>query len=68
MDPRTPQCELEVQRIIHLQMIANRMPDAFNDTSKIMKSYIKVTNVPVRIIVLEEQSKKAIANETPLPL
>ena len=34
-DPRTPECENEVQRIIHLQAIANRLPDALNDATKV---------------------------------
>ena len=29
LDPRTNQCELEVQKIIHLQNIANQLPNAF---------------------------------------
>ena len=28
-DPRSPVCEQEVQKIIHLQNIANQMPNAF---------------------------------------
>ena len=32
-DPRTKQCELEVQRIIHLQQVANQLPDAFSNLS-----------------------------------
>ena len=34
LDPRTNQCELEVQMIIHLQILANQLPDAFIDTKK----------------------------------
>ncbi|KAL0558683.1 hypothetical protein IC582_003263 [Cucumis melo] len=34
LDHRTKQCELEVQKIIHLQSEANQMPDAFTDTKK----------------------------------
>ena len=30
-DPRTKQCELEVEKIIHLQGLANKLPDAFTD-------------------------------------
>jgi hypothetical protein len=33
-DPHSKQCELEVQRIIHLQNVANQIPDAFTDTIK----------------------------------
>ena len=45
-DHRTNQCELEVQRIIHLS-------DAFIDTKKVIKSYILVSNAPAQIDVLE---------------
>ncbi|CAL8996920.1 unnamed protein product, partial [Prunus brigantina] len=38
LDPRTTQCENEVRRIVHLQRIANQMPDAFNDATKIEHS------------------------------
>ena len=33
-DPHTNQSELEVQRIIHLQNVANKLLDAFIDTKK----------------------------------
>ncbi|KAL0396683.1 UNVERIFIED_CONTAM: hypothetical protein Scaly_0116700 [Sesamum calycinum] len=33
--------ELEVQRIIHLQNVANRLPDAFIDTKKASESQIR---------------------------
>ena len=56
-DPRTPECENEVQRIIHLQAIANRLPDAFNDATKVMKSHIPAVNAPARIAVPEGQAK-----------
>ena len=49
-DPRTNQCELEVQRIIHLQNLANQ-PDAFIDTKKVTKSHIPTVNIPTRIDV-----------------
>ncbi|RVW45253.1 Retrovirus-related Pol polyprotein from transposon TNT 1-94 [Vitis vinifera] len=50
LDPRTNQCELEVQRIIHLQNLANQLPDAFIDTKKVTKSHISA-NTPARIDV-----------------
>jgi hypothetical protein len=34
LDPRSGQCELEVQKIIHLQRIANELSHAFIDTKK----------------------------------
>ncbi|RTK56694.1 hypothetical protein DRJ73_15005, partial [Enterococcus faecalis] len=51
LDPRSGQCELEVQKIIHLQRIANELPDAFSDTKRITKSYIPAKNAPIRIDV-----------------
>ncbi|XP_026436142.1 uncharacterized protein LOC113334004 [Papaver somniferum] len=50
-DPRTKKCELEVQRIIHLQNIANQMPDAFTDTGKVTKSHIPAANTPARVSI-----------------
>ena len=29
MNPYTKQCELEVQKIVHVQVIANQLPDAY---------------------------------------
>ena len=51
LNPRTSQCELEVQRIIHLQNLANQLPDAFIDTKKVTKSHIPAANTPARIDV-----------------
>jgi hypothetical protein len=51
LDPPTNQCELEVQRIIQLQSIANQLPDAFIDNKKIIKSHIPAANTPVKIEV-----------------
>ena len=51
LDPLTNQCELEVQMIIHLQNLANQLPDAFIDTKKVTKSHILATNTLVRIDV-----------------
>ncbi|KAM1164417.1 hypothetical protein PS2_023728 [Malus domestica] len=50
-DPRSIQCENEVKRIVHLQSIANQMPDAFNDAMKVTKSHIPAANAPARIDV-----------------
>ena len=54
-DHCTNQCELEVQRIIHLQTFANQLPDAFIDTKKVTKLNISTTNALARIDVLEGQ-------------
>ena len=39
LDPRSGQCELEVQKLIHLQRIANELPDAFTNTKRVTKSF-----------------------------
>ena len=54
-DPRTNQCRLKVQRIIHLQNLTNQLPYAFIDTKKVRKSHILVANTPTWIYVLEGQ-------------
>ena len=51
LDPRTNQCELEVQMVIHLHNLTNQLPDAFIDTKKVTKSDIPVVNTPARINV-----------------
>ena len=51
-DPRTNQCKLQVQRIIHLQNLANRLLDAFIDTKKVTKSHVLTANTPTQIDVL----------------
>ena len=63
-DPHTNQCELEVQRIIHLHNLANQLPNAFVDAKKVTKSHISVANAPAQINVLEGQ----LANESKIHL
>jgi hypothetical protein len=63
-DPRTNQCELEVQRIIHLQSITNQLPDAFTDNKKIIKSHIQTANTPAKIEVHVRQLTNTTANES----
>ena len=55
LDPRTKQSELEVQKIIHLQGLANQLPDAFIDSTKVTKSHIPTVNIPARIEILTEK-------------
>ena len=70
LDPRTNQCELEVQRIIHLQNLANQLPDAFIDTKKVTKPHIPTTNTPARIDVhvgqLTNESKIRLKCDRPV--
>ncbi|KAL8155915.1 hypothetical protein AgCh_001101 [Apium graveolens] len=60
IDSRTNQCESEVQRIIHMQNIANQMPDAFSDSRHIIRSHIPAINAPTRV---EIPTKKSIPEE-----
>ena len=54
LDPFTNQCELEVQRITHLQNLANQLPDTFIDIKRVTKSHILAANTPTQIDVLIE--------------
>jgi len=51
LDPRTSESELEVQRIIHLQGLANELPDAFTDHKRVTRSHIPAVNAPERVQV-----------------
>ena len=51
LDPRTAQCDNEVQRILDLQSVAQNMPDAFSDLAKVTRSLILAANMSVRIDV-----------------
>ncbi|KAM2860900.1 hypothetical protein COP2_026148 [Malus domestica] len=61
-DTRSMQCENEVKMIVHLQSIANHMPDAFNDAMKVTKSHIRAANAPAKIDVPVGQNK-VVAND-----
>jgi len=63
-DSRTNQSELEIQRIIHLQSIANQMLDAFTDNKKIIKSHILAANIPAKIEVPVGQLINTATNES----
>ena len=54
-DHHTNQCELEVQRIIHLQNLASQLPNAFIDTKKVTKSHILTANASTWVDVPQEQ-------------
>lgn len=59
LDPRTPQCENEVRRIVLLQDMANKLPDGFNDAAKVTKSHVPAMNAPARIGVPEGTNLKS---------
>jgi hypothetical protein len=67
-DSHTNQCELEIQRIINLQSIANQLLDAYTDNMKIIKSHIPAANTPAKIEVLVGQSINISANESKVHL
>ncbi|KAL2226296.1 UNVERIFIED_CONTAM: Copia protein [Sesamum indicum] len=64
MDPRTNDSKFEVQQIIHLQSVANRLPEALIDTKKVTKSHIPSENVPARLEVPEAILNKSNASES----
>ncbi|GJY35737.1 hypothetical protein Tco_0421115 [Tanacetum coccineum] len=64
LDPRTKQSETEVQNIMHLQEIANQLPDAFTDTKRVSKSHIPAVNAPTRVEIPNKQAGDNIAQES----
>jgi hypothetical protein len=48
-DPRTKETELQVQKIINLQNVANNLPDAFTDYKCVTKSWNLAVNAPERV-------------------
>ena len=64
LDSCTRQCELEVQRIVHFEGLANQLLDAFTYIKKVTKSHVPVVNTPTHIDVLEGQLENVIANES----
>ena len=63
LDPRTKQSELEVQKIIHLQGLVNQLPDAFIDSTKVIKSHIMTANIPARIEIPTGKLQSSMTNE-----
>ncbi|KAL0291221.1 UNVERIFIED_CONTAM: hypothetical protein Sangu_2540400 [Sesamum angustifolium] len=64
LDLRTNDGELEVQRIIHLQSVANKLPDAFIDTKKVTKSHIPAENIPTHLEVPESTLTQSKASKS----
>ncbi|KAJ9542414.1 hypothetical protein OSB04_028920 [Centaurea solstitialis] len=62
LDPQTKQCELKVQKIIHLQGLANQLPDTFTDPKRVTKSHVPAANAPIKIDVPEGQDN--MSNES----
>ena len=64
LDPYSSTCEQEVPKIIHLQKIANQMPDGFTNLKRITKPHIHPKNVPIRIDIPIGPSTSVIVNES----
>ncbi|KAL0333129.1 UNVERIFIED_CONTAM: hypothetical protein Scaly_2214400 [Sesamum calycinum] len=69
METRTNDTELEVQRIIHLQSVANRISDAFINTKNVTKSHIPTRlEVPEAILTQSKASESQIRRKHCRPL
>ena len=55
-DPRTQESELQVQKIINLQHIANNLPDAFTDYKGVVNSHNPAKNVPEKRGIGDDQN------------
>ena len=62
LDPCTKHYELEVQRIIHLQDLADQLPDVFTDSNEVLKSHIPTVNAPTHIEIPIGDSGNSIAS------
>ena len=65
LDPRTSESELEVQRIIHLQNLANELPDAITDHKKVTRSHIPAVNAPERVQVPLKATNSTVSTPNP---
>jgi len=65
LDPRTSESELEVQRIIHLQNLANELLDAFTDHKKVTRSHTPAVNAPERVQVPMKATNSTISAPNP---
>ena len=65
LDPRTTESELEVQRIIHLQNLANELPDAFTDHKKVTRSHIPAGNALERVQVPLKDTNSTVTAPNP---
>lgn len=68
LDPRSKQSETEVRKIIHLQEIANQLPDAFTDINRVTKSHIPAANAPARVEIPSKQNNNNAPHESQIRL
>ncbi|GJZ86555.1 disease resistance CC-NBS-LRR class family protein [Tanacetum coccineum] len=68
LDLCTKKSKTAVQRIMHMQEIANQLPDAFTDTKRVTKSYIPAVNAPTRVEIPDVKSDDKVTQESKAPL
>jgi hypothetical protein len=61
-DPRTSESKLEVRRIIHLQSLANELPDAFTDHKRVTRSHIPATNTLEKVQVTQKATNSVVSS------
>lgn len=61
LDPRTSESELELQRIINLQNLENKLPDAFTDHKVVTRSHIPGVNTPERVQVAQKVTNSNVS-------
>ena len=58
-DPRTGLADLEVQKILHLRSLAEKLPDAFTNTSRILRNPLPGTRPSPLSILSKPSSPKS---------
>ena len=48
-NPRTQECEREVERILHLNQLVDRLPDSFDNEANVTKLHIHDANALDRL-------------------
>nr|GEW22374.1 putative RNA-directed DNA polymerase [Tanacetum cinerariifolium] len=64
LDPRTKQSETEVKKIMHMQEIANQLPDAFTYTKRVTRDYIPAVNAPARVEIPDVKYDDKVTQES----
>ena len=62
LDPYNKSWEENVKKIVHLQDLANQLPDSFTDLKKVTKSHVPAVNVPARIEILKLNDVASTSN------
>ena len=59
LDPYTKECKKEVERMLYLNQLPNRLLDSFNNVANVTKSHILVANAYARL-------ERYVAQTTPM--